>query len=152
MTCFLWGVRLAPARSKALTDQVTGALPLQPCGASLSQDSDLILQTVHHQPWVVRSRTWPPRWADRALGLLALVLGMAGREVVCPGSCGGSCSAVVLFSLRFLAAASAALALDAWVSLVGSLGCWFASTVALAIHLALSVVRTLCASISCLMR
>ena len=84
-----------------------GALPLQACGASLCHVSDLRLQDVHHHPVPCRSREWPP-WAlglAVSLPLLAAVWCMA--------------AALAFF---FSAAAWAALALDASVSLAGSPG------------------------------
>ena len=50
------------------------------------------------------------------------------------------------------AAAAAALALDAWVSLTGSTFCWLARTPALAIHMALAVTRSSWALTSCRQR
>ena len=104
MQCFRPAVPDARVASSALAVHVLVALPLHVCAASLLQVIDFALHSVHHQPAPRRNSEWPP-----SLGLFALTV-LRFPEELC-------------FHLRFTAAAAAALDLDAWVSLSGSVCC-----------------------------
>ena len=115
MQCFRPAVPDASVASSALAVHVLVALPWHVCGASLLQVIDFALHSVHHQPAPRRNSEWPPSLGFFALTVLRLpVWGLTsvGRALLSSALC-----------LRFTAAAAAALDLDAWVSLSGSVCC-----------------------------
>lgn len=99
---------------------------------------DFSVHVEHHHPICMGCRLW---LLVSSVGCWVVVL-VTG--LVWPSALGS------LLAFLFLAAASAALALEAWVSRRGSVGCWLAKTVALAIHLAFCTVSVSWALICCL--
>ena len=106
MQCLRPAEPFASVISPALAVEVTVAFPWHDCGANLLHVMDLALHSVHHQPAARRCSEWPP-----SPGLLALVVIRLPVWRLTSVSC------------RFTAAAAAALARDAWVSLPGSPCC-----------------------------
>ena len=107
----LW-VPAAVAASWALADHAWTARPRQDCGASRPHVMDFDLHVVHHHPKPFLCSVCPP-----FPGFLALV-------VECFPVCGltsvGRTRCCCCLSFRFVAAASAAFAREACVSLSGS--------------------------------
>ena len=115
MQCLRAGVPLASDNSLALSLHDAVALPWQDRGASLLQVKDLILHSVHHHPATRRCSLRPP-----SLGFPAtMVLRLPVWGLTSVGRAGSVCC----FGRLLAAAAAAALARDAWVSLCGSPAC-----------------------------
>ena len=144
MVCLRPVLPLHRATFTALAAQLSAALPLHDCGASLAHDSDLIRQVRHHHPGQRRRMSCPPCFGCLAVVLLNLR--------VCGFHWVGLAVVAWVLDRLFAAAAAAAFALDAWVSLTGSSFCWLARMPALAIHMALPVTRSSWALTSCRQR
>ena len=144
MVCLRPVLPLHRATFTALAAQLSAALPLHDCGASLAHDNDLIRHDRHHHPGQRRRMSCPPCFGRLAIILLNL------RD--CGFHWVGLAVVVWVLDRVLAAAAAAAFDLDAWVSQTGSSLCWLARMPALAIHMSLAVTRSSWALISCRMR